>query len=58
MIVVACTGIVAAKSDAMAILADLIKGVILIFIFEVGVQSKSPESGHKRDIYFAFLTGP
>lgn len=25
------------------------------FIFVVRVQLKSPESGHKRDIYFAFL---
>jgi hypothetical protein len=45
------------KSSAVAIVADLIAGVNLFFIF-LGSHSKSPESGCRRDIYFAFFGEP
>ena len=53
--VVAYAGIAVMKSSAVAMTAGLIASVNLFFIFVVGVQSRSPEFGHKRDIYFAFL---
>src|SRR5437660_1166094 len=55
VMVMAYAGPAAMISSAAAMAADLVNGVNLFFIFIVRVQWQSPESGRKRDIYFAFF---
>src|SRR5437016_4955985 len=56
VMVMAYAGPAAMISSAAAMAAELVNGVNLFFIFIVRVQWQSPESGRKRDIYFAFFS--